>query len=69
MLGKSTHLHVIPQQSTQTQTCGYKHPTKTSRLFYNTTRASTLALAIVLKIWAPLQKFPIPVKIYNSLDY
>ena len=34
MLGKSTHLQVIPQQSTQTQqTFGYRHTTKTSGLF------------------------------------
>ena len=35
MLGKSTHLQVIPQQSTQTrQTWDYRHTTKTSGPFY-----------------------------------
>ena len=34
MLGKITHLQVIPQQRTKTQqTCGYRHTTKTSGLF------------------------------------
>ena len=58
MLGKCTHLQVIPQQNIQTQqTCGYRHTTKPSGLFYNPARASTLALAIILKIQVPLQKF------------
>ena len=56
---KSTHLQVIPQQSTQTnQTCGYRqyHKKKTVVFFINTARASTLALAITFQV--PLQKFP-----------
>ena len=60
MLGKSTHLQVIPQQSTQMQqTCGYRHTTKTSRIFFNNAaRAPTLALATIFKIQVSLQKFP-----------
>ena len=35
MLEKSTHLQVIPQQTTQTQqTYGYRHTTKTSGHFF-----------------------------------
>ena len=48
MLGRSTHLQVIPQQ-----TCGYRH---------NTARASSFALAIIFKIQVPLQKFPFLVR-------
>ena len=61
MLGKSTHLQVIPQQSTQNtanlplQTCK-----KTSEhFFYCSTRASALVSAIILSTQVPLQKFPI----------
>ena len=52
MLGKSTHLQVVPQQSTQMQqTCGYRYTTKTSGLFLITPHGK-------FKIQVPLQKFP-----------
>ena len=58
MLGKSTHLQVIPQQSTQMpQTWGYGHTTKTSETFCHATRASALASAILMPTYFILQKF------------
>ena len=59
MLGKSTRLQVIPQQSTS-NAANLRLQTydKNSGLFYNTARASTLALAIILKIQVLSQKFP-----------
>ena len=43
---ESTHLQVIPQQSTQTQqTCGYRHTTKPSRLFLTTPHGRQLQLS------------------------
>ena len=42
MPGKSTHLHVIPQQSTQKQqTCSYGHDKKQQTFFTDTARAPT----------------------------
>ena len=74
MLGKSTHLQIIPQQSTQKhQTCGYRHTTKT--FFINTARESTLALAIIYQIQVALQKLPfllrytIPCYVLEIINY
>ena len=60
MLGKSTHLAVIPQQSTQ-NTANLPFTDireKPVNFFYNAARASTWALAIILTIQVPSQKFP-----------
>ena len=51
MLGKSTHLQVVPQQSTQTQqTWGYRDTTKTSKPIFCATRAPALAFALLLPV-------------------
>ena len=60
MLGKSTHLAVIPQQSIQnTANLALQTYEKNQwTFFYNAARASTLVSAIILKIQVPSQKFP-----------
>ena len=63
MLGKSTHLQVISQQSTQTQQiCHYRHARKTSELFllHNTgidfsSRNNVANLGSFAKVSAPDQ--------------
>ena len=60
MVGKSTHLHVISQQSTQ-NIANFSITDileKTCELFYCSTRTSTLVSAIILLTQVTLQKFP-----------
>ena len=56
---KSTHQHVVPQHSTKNNKIAVTDiREKPVDLFNGTARASTLALAIILLNWVPLQKFP-----------
>ena len=56
---KSTHLHVVPQQSTKIQQISVTNiQEKPVNFPYSTTRASTLAPEIILLTQVPLQKFP-----------
>ena len=58
MVGKSTQLQVISQQSTQHSKLAVTDiRQKPVDFFNNTAWASPLALAIILKIQIPLQKF------------
>ena len=68
MVRKSTHLQVIPQQSTEK---GRKFATTDVRekpvdFFCCATWALTLSPAIILSTQAPLQKFPFML-VWNSL--
>ena len=68
MLGKSIHLQVIPQQSTQTQqTCGYRLTTKTSGLFLITPHIRRLSSRNIFQNLGSFAKVSVPVKIYNPL--
>ena len=59
MLGKSTHLQVIPQQSTQNDQLAVTDLREKPVDFFNdTARAAALAFAISLATWVPLRKFP-----------
>ena len=59
MGGKSKHLQVIPQQSTQNSKFAITDiREKPTILFYCSTRASTSVSAITLLTQDPLQKFP-----------
>ena len=68
MPGKSTHLQVTPQQSTQThQTCGYRHTTKPVDFFYYHRTGVNFSSRNNFSILGYFAKVSIPVKIYNSL--
>ena len=68
MLGESTHLQVIPQQSTQMQqTCGYRHTTKTSELFLLFNMGVDFSSRNNFPNLGSFAKVSIPVKKYNSL--
>ena len=65
---KNIHLQIIPLQSTKTKTqhvAGYKHKTKTIRLFDSTKREFTLAPAITHLIWSLRKSFR-SCKVYSS---
>ena len=68
MLRKSTYLQFIPQQSTQTrQTCGYRHTTKTSGLFYYHRTGVDFSSHNNFQNSGSSAKVFLPGKIYNSL--
>ena len=58
MVEKSTHLQVIPQQSTQNTANLPLQTYEKNKFFYCSTRIWTLVSAITLLTQVPLQKFP-----------
>ena len=68
MLRKSTHLQVIPQQSTQThQTCGYRHTTRTVVFVYQHRTGVDFSSRISFPNLGSSAKVSVPVKIYIQL--
>ena len=65
---KTTHLQVIPQQSTQTQqTCSYRHTTKPSGLLYKHRTGVDFSSRNNFQNLGSFAKVSVPVKNYNSL--
>ena len=61
ILAKSTHLHVVSQQSTKMQQIhGYRYTKKSSELFCDIARASSFLPILPTEV--PLQKVSFPVE-------
>ena len=68
MVGKSTHLQVIPQQTPKTQQiCQYKHTRKTGQLFLLFNTGVDFSLHNNFANSGSFAKVSVPVYIYNSL--